>query len=92
MTTAEADSSEYDEDDEFVENEPYLGMAWAVAMLVLYLLKEAFPAEQYSAFWWFRWYVIGIVFAVTVFTWVKRRQFYLENQEEHRKKAEEHSD
>ena len=37
-----------------IENEPYLGPAWAVAMLILYLLKEAFPAETYSVLWWFQ--------------------------------------
>ena len=59
-----------------VENEPYLGPAWAVAMLILYLLKQAFPAEQYSVLWWIQAYIITIAMAVTVFTLLKRRQFY----------------
>ena len=59
-----------------VENEPYLGPAWAVAMLILYLLKEAFPAEEYSFYWWFQIYIVGIVVVVTLFTLVKRHQFY----------------
>lgn len=61
---------------ELEENEPYLGPAWAVAMLILYFLKEAFPAEDYTAFWWFQIYVVSLVIAVTVFTLIKRRQFY----------------
>ncbi|MCB0325714.1 MAG: hypothetical protein KDD69_19165 [Bdellovibrionales bacterium] len=59
-----------------IENEPYLGPAWAVVMLVLYLLKEAFPAEQYSLLWWFQVYIIVLVIAITIFTLVKRHQFY----------------
>ena len=63
-------------DEELVENEPYLGPAWAVAMLILYLLKEAFPAETYSLLWWFQTYIIGLVIAITLFTLIKRHQFY----------------
>ncbi len=58
------------------ENEPYLGPAWAVVMLVLYLLKELFPAEQYSLFWFFQIYILILVVAITIFTLVKRYQFY----------------
>ena len=58
------------------ESEPYLGPAWAVAMFILYIIKRAFPAEEYSFLWWMQLYVIGIVLAVTVFTLVKRHQFY----------------
>jgi hypothetical protein len=68
-------------DDELVENEPYLGPAWAVAMFILYLLKEAFPAEQYTLLWWFQTYVIVLVIAITMFTLVKRHQFYRESEQ-----------
>lgn len=64
------------EEEELEENEPYLGPAWAVVMLILYLLKEAFPAEEYSVFWWFQVYIIGLVIAITIFTLIKRHQFY----------------
>ena len=63
-------------DDYSKESEPYLGPAWALAMLLLYLLKQAFPAEQFTFLWWVQMYVIAIVLAVTIFTLVKRRQFY----------------
>jgi hypothetical protein len=62
--------------EESEENEPYLGPAWAVVMLVLYLLKELFPAEQYSVFWFFQIYILVLVVAITIFTLVKRYQFY----------------
>lgn len=58
------------------ENEPYLGPAWAVVMLILYLLKRTFPAEDYSLLWWIQTYVLTLVIAITVFTVVKRWQFY----------------
>ena len=58
------------------ENEPYLGPAWAVVMLILYLLKEAFPAEQFTTLWYFQIYIVGLVISITVFTLVKRHQFY----------------
>jgi hypothetical protein len=64
------------DEDQLPESEPYLGPAWAIAMLILYLLKKAFPAEEYSFLWWVQMYIIAIVVAVTVFTLVKRRQFY----------------
>jgi hypothetical protein len=71
------------------ESEPYLGPAWALAMVVLYLLKRAFPAEEYSFLWWVQVYVIGVVVAVTVFTLVKRHQFYkLERSRQPKQKAD----
>lgn len=71
------DSSGDEFSDEFLEeNEPYLGPAWAVVMLILYLLKEAFPAEEFSLFWWFQMYIIALVVTITIFTLVKRYQFY----------------
>lgn len=70
-----------EDSEELVENEPYLGPAWAVAMFILYLLKEAFPAEQYSLLWWFQSYIILLVVAITIFTLVKRHQFYKENED-----------
>ena len=79
-------------DDDFVqleENEPYLGPAWAVAMLILYFLKEAFPAEKYSFLWWFQVYVITLVIAITVFTLIKRRQFYRLEKDRAKKETEE---
>ncbi len=77
VSTAEDDFSE--------ESEPYLGPAWAVVMFVLYLLKEAFPAEQYSGLWWFQIYIVVLVIAITIFTLLKRHQFYRseEKQGEH---------
>lgn len=67
-----------------VENEPYLGPAWAVAMLILYLLKEAFPAEEYSPLWWFQMYIVVLVVAITLFALIKRHQFYkTEDQDNH---------
>ena len=65
-----------EDEEEYVENEPYLGPAWAVVMAILYVLLEAFPAEKYTALWWFQVYVICLVIAVTIFTLVKRHQFY----------------
>ncbi len=71
------DSVTDEEFEEFdVESEPYLGPAWAVVMFVLYLLKEAFPAEQYTTLWWFQIYIIVLVIAITVFTLLKRHQYY----------------
>ena len=70
---------------ELVENEPYLGPAWAAVMLVLYLLKEAFPAEPYALLWWLQVYVITLVLGITVFTMIKRHQFY---KTERRRKKE----
>lgn len=67
--------------EELVENEPYLGPAWTVAMFILYLLKEAFPAETYSLLWWFQTYVIVLVIAITIFTLIKRHQFYRESEQ-----------
>jgi hypothetical protein len=64
------------ENPQATENEPYLGPAWAVAMLILYALKKLFPAEQYSLLWWFQVYVISIVISVTIFALIKRYQFY----------------
>ncbi len=75
MKRRRIDTSIYDES-RLEESEPYLGPAWAVAMLVLYLLKRLFPAEQFSFLWWVQLYIIGIVVAVTLFTLVKRHQFY----------------
>lgn len=75
------------EEDYSEESEPYLGPAWAVVMFVLYLLKEAFPAEQYSLLWWFQIYIIVLVIAITVFTLLKRHQFYRSEE----KKEEESS-
>ena len=58
------------------ENEPYLGPAWAAVMFVLYLLKRTFPADEYTTLWWLQNYVIAIVVAITIFTLIKRHQFY----------------
>ena len=69
-------SGDEPQSEDLVENEPYLGPAWAVAMFILYLLKEAFPAEQYSLLWWFQSYIILLVISITIFTLVKRHQFY----------------
>lgn len=68
------------EEEELVENEPYLGPAWAVAMFILYVLKEAFPAEPYTTLWWFQSYIIGLVISITLFTLIKRHQFYKSEQ------------
>lgn len=64
--------------DDFIvgeENEPYLGMSWPVLMFVLYVLKTLFPAETFSILWWFQWYILLIVFGVTVFALLKRYKY-----------------
>lgn len=62
------------------ESEPYLGPSWAILMFILYILKQAFPAEPYSAYWYFQIYILLIVAGITVFTLIKRHRFF--NQEE----------
>lgn len=74
--------SENLEEEHLVENEPYLGPAWAVAMFILYLLKETFPAEPYTPLWWFQNYIVMLVVLITIFTLVKRHQFYRDSHDE----------
>jgi len=61
------------------ENEPYLGLWWAVLMLILYLFKEVFPATVYSFFWWCQIYVIALVSMVAVFAVYRRLVFFRDN-------------
>lgn len=58
------------------ESEPYLGPGWAVLMLILYFLKEAFPAERLSVLWWVQMYVLLLVIAMTIFIMLKRRAYF----------------
>jgi hypothetical protein len=58
------------------ESEPYLGFSWAVAMFVLYILKELFPAETYSWLWWFQMYILAIILGITIFTLIKRYRHF----------------
>ncbi len=57
------------------ENEPHLGAWWAVFMLVLIGLKEAFPSEKYSFLWFLQIYIIGICVCVVLFVIYKRRKY-----------------
>ena len=59
-----------------IENEPYLGPAWAVLMLLLYFLKEAFPAEHFTLLWWFEVYVLGVVLFLTLFVGYRRYKYF----------------
>jgi hypothetical protein len=58
------------------ENEPYLGPSWALLMLLLYFLKQLFPAEKHTFYWYFQIYILSIVVGVTIFTLVKRHRFF----------------
>ncbi len=64
------------------ENEPYLGYSWAIAMLVLYILKTLFPAEPYGKLWWFQMYILAIILGVTLFTLVKRYKHFRREEPE----------
>lgn len=74
------------------ESEPYLGPGWAVVMLILYLLKRAFPAEQYSPLWWFQVYVLSVVLALTMFTIYKRHRFFSQIRKERTKRRNDGND
>ena len=87
LMSKKEETSENSAKEQLVENEPYLGPAWAVAMFILYLLKEAFPAETYTPLWWFQTYIVVLVVIITIFTLVKRHQFYKEN--DHQSEDEE---
>lgn len=65
-----------DEPEELEESEPYLGPAWALVMLVLFFLNEAFPAQPYTMLWWIKMYILFLVVAITIFTLIKRYTFY----------------
>ena len=80
MMSKKEETSDDSAKEQLVENEPYLGPAWAVAMFILYLLKEAFPAETYTPLWWFQTYIVVLVVIITIFTLVKRHQFYKESE------------
>lgn len=64
------------------ESEPYLGYSWAFAMLLLYALKEIFPADPYTKLWWFQMYILAIIFGVTVFTLIKRFKHFRRDEPE----------
>lgn len=64
------------------ESEPYLGPSWALLMFVLYVLKQAFPAEPYTSYWYFQVYILLIVAGVTIFTLVKRHRFFNQDSTE----------
>lgn len=70
------------------ESEPYLGPAWAFVMILLYLLMQAFPVPRYGLVWWLEIYVIFLVFCVTIFTLIKRRNYY-KVLKENKKESEE---
>lgn len=67
---------------EVEESEPYLGFSWAIAMLVLYGLKQIFPAETYSKLWWFQMYILAIIFGITIFTLIKRYKHFRREEPE----------
>lgn len=69
------------------ENEPNLGPAWALVMLMLYLLKRAFPAEQYTWLWYLQVYVLGIVFVITVLV-IAKRYFFFRNLAKNKSKEQ----
>jgi dolichyl-phosphate-mannose--protein O-mannosyl transferase len=75
------------------ESEPYLGPAWAFVMIMLYLLMQAFPVPRFGIVWWLEIYVIFLVFCVTIFTLIKRRNYYraLKNKEQEKKTDSEPS-
>ena len=58
------------------EHEPNLGPAWAVLMLILYLLKRMFPAEPYTWLWYLQIYVLTLVFFITIYVLVRRHVFF----------------
>ena len=73
---SEDSEEELSAENDLTESEPYLGPAWAIVVLILYAIKTTFPAEDYSLYWWFQHYIIGIVIAVAIFTLIKRHRFY----------------
>ncbi len=70
------------------ENEPYLGPGWAVVMLILFALKEAFPAEKYTALWWVQVYVLTLIMFITAFVIYKRRKFFRRKRKQENKKED----
>lgn len=65
--------------DDFIigeESEPYLGPSWALLMFLLYVLKQIFPAEPYTKYWYFQIYILTIVTGITIFTLIKRHRFF----------------
>ena len=58
------------------ESEPYLGPWWALLMLVLFLVKEAFPAETFSLWWCVQLYVITVMIVITLFVIYKRLKYF----------------
>lgn len=68
--------SKQPEAEQLKENEPYLGLWWAVLMFVIYLVKEALPAEMYSFLWWSQVYIIAIMVGIVAFVVYKRLKFF----------------
>ena len=87
LTNEKLDPSENKQDESlgFIKgeaSEPYLGPSWALLMLLLYVLKQFFPAERYSVYWYLQIYVLLIVIGIAIFTLVKRHRFFHSDDKE----------
>ena len=70
------------------ENEPYLGPWWTVLMLVLLGIKQLFPTEPYTLYWFIESYIILLLMGVTAFALFKRWRFYQRLKERKKETAQ----